>query len=240
MAKLPQGLSHKRQKACWRKTNSKRQQVVPVINGPQDLKINGLSLSRFSHKKPELTEWNRAKLKRRRARPCTSWLHGTHKTRAEWVTPQGERRGTLRLKNMLGLKIAGLDGGPIKICAPCPGVWICIRAWPCHQAPALDQSKTTELRLPISETAANPVNYTAVNRSREARRLRPVTQAFKQINVRAAHTPPHAHTRKCMHTYTSSLVAKSQKEMKTILKDMILCLCFFGMATKLASCVIIY
>lgn len=96
---------------------------------------------------------------------------------------------------MRGLKIAGLDGGgPIKICAPCPGVWICIRAWPCHQAPALDQSKTTELRLPISETAANPVNYTAANRSRGARRLRPVTQAFKQISVHAAHTPPHAHT----------------------------------------------
>lgn len=62
MAKLPQGLSHKRQNACWRKTNSKRQQVVPVINGPQGLKINGLSLSRFSHKKPELTERNRSKL----------------------------------------------------------------------------------------------------------------------------------------------------------------------------------
>lgn len=62
MAKLPQGLSHKRQNACWRKTNSVRQQVVPVINGPQGLKINGLSLSRFSHKKPELTERNRSKL----------------------------------------------------------------------------------------------------------------------------------------------------------------------------------
>lgn len=60
-AKLPQGLSYKRRNTRWRKTNSKRQQVVPVINDPQGLKINGLSLSRFSHIKPALTEWNRAR-----------------------------------------------------------------------------------------------------------------------------------------------------------------------------------
>lgn len=96
-----------------------------------------------------------------------------------------------------------------KICAPGSGVWICICAWPCHQAPALDQSETTELRLLVAETAASAVNYTAANRSRGAPLLRPVSRAFKQINKEAAHTPPPFHTH--THAHTFSHKAKSQR-----------------------------